>query len=294
MFVGDAPEMALFHCKMASPSSFSVEYQTPDPPVVAQTSSQSTSIHIPFIPDCTDLQKVDISIHTLPSYCAHRMPDAINIWFTECFGYEVILAYLGDAPGFIKEGEKTQVWASALKKSIPSKLSAVTFSDTAALLVCSEASLEDLHPRLEGEKVVLEKFRPNIVIDGVGAWDEDYWGELSISRSGLQIILTSNCARCTSINVDLDKGRMGKGPSGALLKKMMKDRRIDAGNKWEPVFGRYGFPTSGGEIRVGDEVTVSVRNKEYTVDSELGNLTWNGSDDSRWCAAQVGQIRGGI
>jgi len=61
---------------------------------------------------------------------------------------------------------------------------------------------------------------------------------------------------------------MADGESGSLLKKMMRDRRIDVGNKWSPIFGRYGFPTHGGEIKVGDEVVVSRRNKEHTV--------WNG------------------
>jgi len=61
---------------------------------------------------------------------------------------------------------------------------------------------------------------------------------------------------------------MGEGESGKLLKKLMKDRRIDSGNKWSPVFGRYGFPTKGGEIRVGDEVVLSKRNNHHTV--------WNG------------------
>jgi len=61
---------------------------------------------------------------------------------------------------------------------------------------------------------------------------------------------------------------MGEGESGSLLKKMMKDRRVDPGHKWTPIFGRYGFPTHGGEIGVGDEVVVSRRNEKHTV--------WNG------------------
>lgn len=65
---------------------------------------------------------------------------------------------------------------------------------------------------------------------------------------------------------------MGEGESGKLLKKMMRDRRVDSGNKWSPIFGRYGFPTQGGEIRVGDEVLVTKRNKDHTVWSELSCL----------------------
>jgi len=49
----------------------------------------------------------------------------------------------------------------------------------------------------------------------------------------------------------------------------MRDRRVDVGNKWSPIFGRYGFPTQAGEVRVGDEVTISKRNGAHTVWSEL-------------------------
>lgn len=136
---------------------------------------------------------------------------------------------------------------------------------------------------------MLEKFRPNLVVDGEGvAWDEDFWGEVKVVRDGLSIVLTSNCARCTSINVDLDRGRMGEGESGSLLKKMMKDRRVDLGHKWTPIFGRYGFPTHGGEIKVRDEVVVSKSNKEHIVWSECccaNNPSF--ADDDRWSDASA-------
>lgn len=204
-------------------------------------------------------------MHKDPKYPAYIMPGDINTWFSECFGYEVVLAYMGDGLGVQMQDEKAQNWISKMEQILPNSAAAINFSDGAALLVASEASLEDLHPRLEdSEKAVLAKFRPNIVVDGLKAWDEDFWGELQITRSGLKIVLTSHCARCMSINVDLDKGRMGEGESGKLLKKMMRDRRVDPGNKWSPIFGRYGFPTASGEVRVGDEISVSRRNAEHT------------------------------
>jgi uncharacterized protein YcbX len=129
------------------------------------------------------------------------------------------------------EDEKAQAWIPKMKSVVPGQEDAVNFSEGAALLVTSASSIQDLHPRLpDGEQVILEKFRPNIVIDGDGTpWAEDYWAELTVPRLGGRIILTSNCARCRSINVDLDKGKMGEGESGKLLKKLMKDRRIDPG-----------------------------------------------------------------
>lgn len=181
----------------------------------------------------------------------------------------MILAYMGDGVGIRNLGEETTTWLSAMEQVIPDQVKAVSFSDGAALLVTSEASVVALHPLLpDGEEVVLEKFRPSIVVDGTEAWDEDFWGELLVQPLDVRLILTSNCARCVSINVDLDKGRMGESESGKLLKKMMKHRRVDKGNKWEPIFGRYGFPTKPGNISVGDGVIITQRNSERTVSSE--------------------------
>ncbi|KAE9370909.1 hypothetical protein N431DRAFT_43110 [Stipitochalara longipes BDJ] len=266
MFVGELPEMALFHPTLPSNTEdpwthFTVDYRPPNP-----ISSQKTPLEVPFSPNTKRLKKINIEIHTDPTYPAYIMPEDINKWFSECFGYPVFLAYLGDALGIKRKDEKAKNWISTVQPLISRPDSVISFSDGAPLLLTSESSLEDLHPRLGGEKAVMEKFRPNIVVDGEGVpWDEDFWGEVKLTRNGLSIVLIANCSRCTSINVDLDKGRMGEGESGKLLKKMMKDRRIDKGEKWSPIFGRYGFPTHGGEIQVGDEVVVSRRNEEHTV-----------------------------
>lgn len=284
MFVGEQPDMALFHCKLSSPASFDVSYRTPSTPLAPFTPFQQTTIEIPFEPATTDLKQVHIELHKTPEYPAYIMPDEYNKWFSGCFGYHVVLAYLGDGLGIVRKDEKAEHWISQMKPILPNSLDAITFSDGAALLVTSETSVADLDPRLpNGERVVHEKFRPNIVVEGAPApWDEDFWAELEVPRSGSKIVLTSHCARCISINVDLEKGKMGEGESGKLLKKMMRDRRVDPGQKWIPIFGRYGFPVSAGELRVGDEIVVSRRNTEQTTWSKFIQLA-----DSVWMLIKV-------
>jgi hypothetical protein len=52
-----------------------------------------------------------------------------------------------------------------------------------------------------------------------------------------------------------------------VLKTLMKERRVDKGSKWSPIFGRYGFldgDDQGGEVRVGDDVRVTRRLEERT------------------------------
>ena len=51
------------------------------------------------------------------------------------------------------------------------------FSDGFPILVISRASLADLNSRLP-KALPMERFRPNLVIDGVGAYDEDRIHEL--------------------------------------------------------------------------------------------------------------------
>jgi uncharacterized protein YcbX len=111
----------------------------------------------------------------------------------------------------------------------------------------------------------ITKFRPNIVISGSEEeFAEDYWAELATGDK-LKIVLTANCSRCTSLNVDYATGKFGASESGKILKKLQADRRVDPGAKYSPIFGRYGFLDKmpvGSSLKVGDEVTVVKRNAE--------------------------------
>jgi len=169
---------------------------------------------------------------------------------------------------------------------IPIPTPTLTFTDVSPLLIASESSVRDVTSRFEtfhppAPTSLVYKFRPNIVLDGEGEepFAEDFWAELSVSSLSSQgqqkILLTGNCVRCTSLNVDYTLGRPAEGEEGTMLKKLMRDRRGDAGRKWSPVFGRYGCLVrdeedngeGGGFIRVsvGDEVQVTRRNAERAV-----------------------------
>lgn len=178
----------------------------------------------------------------------------------------------------------------------------IGFADCAPFLVISQTSVEDVSGRLAGEeRVDVTKFRANIVVSGAeAAFEEDFWAELEISGSSdgsnggdggegrVRLLLTGNCVRCSSLNVDFHTGKMGTGESGSVFKKLMKDRRVDRGARYSPVFGRYSFlgrEGVGGRIRVGDEVRVSRRAEEYTVTGESVDLMiWlSFCLDPNWC-----------
>ncbi|KAJ5045479.1 hypothetical protein NUH16_002296 [Penicillium rubens] len=150
----------------------------------------------------------------------------------------------------------------------------ITFADCAPYLVISETSVDNVSARLpDGEEMDRTKFRPNIVVSGAGeAFEEDFWGALTVNagleRGSSRLLLTGNCVRCQSLNVDYETGKMGTGESGAVLKKLMKDRRVDSGAKYSPVFGRYAFLEPKGEgisLRVGDEVMVSEKGTKRSI-----------------------------
>ena len=123
----------------------------------------------------------------------------------------------------------------------------------------------------------IQKFRPNVVLTGSPVpWDEDYWGAIKIHCSndngeGIDMPLTANCIRCTSINIDYDTGKPGEGEEGKMLKKLMGDRRVDKGAKYSPIFGRYGYLGKGlgKTMNIGDEVEVTKRLTERTTWGEL-------------------------
>ena len=123
----------------------------------------------------------------------------------------------------------------------------VSFADTFAFLLTSMASLADLNTRTQ-ELVPMDRFRPNIVIDGEVPWAEDGWQKLRIGEAEIELL--KPCARCKITTTDQLTGEQGREPLSAL-------RRF----RFNPVkkglmFGMNGSPRSGGVIRVGDAVEV--------------------------------------
>ncbi|OAL52075.1 hypothetical protein IQ07DRAFT_564781 [Pyrenochaeta sp. DS3sAY3a] len=247
---------------------------------------KAKTLKIPLMPEIEKLELFEVSLHTSPT-TAYKMPDTYNAWFTECFGYEVVLVYLGDNKRAVlfqdMQPLEPDPLTRFLKKHIPfagpyvervmglhqNEQWKISFADCAPFLVVSQTSLEEISSRLpEGEEMDVTKFRPNIVIKGAfEAFQEDYWGRIKINNKA-EIIMAHNCVRCQSVNIDYETGKPGTGASGEVLKKMQSDRRIDIGSKWSPVFGRYSFwePRYPSQIiKVGDRVNVSKVNEGLTV-----------------------------
>lgn len=282
MAISRFSQMCLFHTSIQD-NTLIVAYRAPG----SDTNSTADSIEIPLDPESFgDLEKIPVVMHGSPS-TGYNMGDKYGQWFSERFGFKVVLAFwggnarlvLGNLPGKpTDQGPKPQSAITKVLSSVPiigplleQDSDGIAFNDCAPYLVISESSVADVTARLPADvEMDLTKFRANIVLSGApAAYIEDFWGELTFGsqEEGKRILLTGNCARCKSLNVDYTTGENGTGRDGEVLKLLQKDRRVDPGTKYSPVFGRYGFVGKGGEggvLRVGDEVVVSRKNEERT------------------------------
>jgi uncharacterized protein YcbX len=107
------------------------------------------------------------------------------------------------------------------------------FSDGYPLLVTSRASLDDLNQRLAARAsapVTMQRFRPNLVLDGLQPWDEDHLDELLIStpEGEARIRLVKPCVRCEIPNVDPATAATGPEP-GTTLAGFRADPRVEGG-----------------------------------------------------------------
>lgn len=130
----------------------------------------------------------------------------------------------------------------------------VEFADGYPLLVTSTASLAQLNERLAAAgqaPVGMERFRPNLVLDGVEAHDEDRVGELRIAGGSVRLKLVKPCARCPIPNVDPATGESSPEVLDAL-QGYRADPRLDGAL----TFGMNAILLDGvGQtLRVGDAV----------------------------------------
>lgn len=73
------------------------------------------------------------------------------------------------------------------------------FSDGFPLLVISEASLEDLNTRL-AQALPMNRFRPNVVLRGIGPYEEDRIADLH--ADGVRLRISKPCTRCIITTTD--------------------------------------------------------------------------------------------
>ena len=122
------------------------------------------------------------------------------------------------------------------------------FSDGFPLLVVGAESVRAVS-RLVGRDVPVERFRPNVVVDGAPAWDEETWRELDVA--GRRLRLPKPCARCAITTVDHLRGERGREPLATLSRERAVDHKV--------TFGMNALIDGPGTLAAGDLVVVTRR-----------------------------------
>lgn len=122
----------------------------------------------------------------------------------------------------------------------------VRFADGRPLLLTNLKSLEELNSRL-AVPVSMNRFRPNVVVNGTEAFEEDRWKRIRIGDVVLSQPKPS--ARCIIVNIDQTTG-VPSGPEP--LKTLASYRRKDRGVFW----GVLWIPENIGSISEKDPVEV--------------------------------------
>jgi MOSC domain-containing protein len=123
------------------------------------------------------------------------------------------------------------------------------FSDGFPWLLASEASLEDLNSRLQ-RQLPMNRFRPNIVVSGLPAWDEDRLRDLTAGPVRLR--RAKPCTRCIVTTTDQATGKRDSTEPLQTLRQFRFDRELKG-----VVFGQNMIliDGAGAQLRVGQELT---------------------------------------
>ncbi|GAA1258445.1 MOSC domain-containing protein [Kitasatospora nipponensis] len=181
-------------------------------------------------------------------FAATEADPKTQLWFAERLG-EVRLLHLDDprarpvAAAFADPGDT------------------VSMADGFPLLATTTASLAALNDWMAQEgapALPMERFRPNLVIEGTEPWEEDGWRRIAVGELTFRAVKL--CGRCVVTTTDQESGeRRGPEPLRSLARHHRFDRKA--------VFGVNLIPerpdqVSGdllGTLRLGDEVRVLAR-----------------------------------
>ena len=166
---------------------------------------------------------------------AWRAKPECDAWLTEALGQPCKLVYMSDMVRRDVEPELNP--AGQL----------VSFADGYPFLLIGQESLEELNTRL-ADPVGMDRFRPNLVVQGGAAFAEDSWHEFQIGDVSFRAVRA--CGRC--ILTTIDQATAQKHTAGEPLRTLATYRT--EGNK--VMFGQNVTGAGHGVIRTGETVQV--------------------------------------
>jgi uncharacterized protein YcbX len=209
-------------------------------------------IRVPLELDPDDERTLRATVHGKEVF-GQRVSGELDEWFTtflppykESRGYR-LLRVREDRPREVKERYRHDDASNVLG-----------FADGNSMLLASERSLAQLNTLMD-EAVPMNRFRPNIAVDGEGLepFDEDRWVEVGIGE--LDAYVVKACDRCVIPDIEQSTAAVGKEVRRALRTRRGANAH-DETNKG--VFFAQNLNhvfRPGTVVRVGDPVEVRAR-----------------------------------
>jgi uncharacterized protein YcbX len=208
----------------------------------------------------------------------------VVVWQSEVAG----LVYNGEVSEWFSDvlGKKCQLVLMPesserhVNKEFDSGNDIVSFADGYPLLLIGEASLEELNERIarnadiyvrNSEKgadidvrvpLPMNRFRPNVVVQGSGPFEEDRWARIRIGEAVFRV--PKPCGRCPIPTIDQSTGEFDGNEPLRTLATFRKAKHVHP-DKYEAfgqppnavLFGENLIPENpGGTIVIGDKVEV--------------------------------------
>lgn len=170
---------------------------------------------------------------------AQLVSEKVDSWLTQILGETCHLVYMP------KSAERQ------IDKDFAQDKQYVSFADAFPILLVSQASIDDLNKRLE-KPVNINRFRPNIVVDGISAFAEDHWKDFTINK--VEYHMAKPCSRCIMPSINQ---QTGKQDNVKLLSVLNKYRKFDKKIKFAVnILYKDASKVNNQSIRVGDTINL--------------------------------------
>ena len=159
--------------------------------------------------------------------------------------HEWLSAFLGRACRLVYQPDR------AVLPMLPKYAGAITgprriaLTDGSPLLLIGQASLDDLNARLAAP-LPMNRFRPNIVVEGTVPFAEDSWRR--VAAGGVTLEVAKQCPRCVTTTVDQSTGIQGVEP----LRTLATFRKVGS----NVMFGQNVTHHAPGRMALGDPVRI--------------------------------------
>ncbi|HUN27203.1 MAG TPA: MOSC N-terminal beta barrel domain-containing protein [Steroidobacteraceae bacterium] len=197
-----------------------------DPTHLTLRSAAAGSIRVPL-----DLEGPSRPVRVWNDVCAGLdQGDEASEWLSEIIGDAVRLVRVDPAMGRVANPR------FAGPDSNP-----VTFVDGFPILVCNRASLAELNTRMPSA-IPMSRFRPNLVLEGLPAFAEDWIDTLDIGKVALRLV--KPCTRCVITSTDQQTGERTTNPLPVLRRYRFSRELMGV------MFGENAIITSGVGLRI--------------------------------------------